>query len=63
MNTKLIFPIIFYHTLDNLTPSDLSDDGSPLKTQVIGLLQATAYLKVPLIVCNLLIIVVEVLLG
>jgi len=34
-----------------------------MKNQVIGLLQATAYLKLPLIACNVLVIVVEVLFG
>lgn len=41
----------------------LNEPASPLKHQLIGLLQATAYLKVPLMVCNLLVIVVEVLFG
>jgi len=47
----------------NLTPADMSEHGSPLKNQVIGLLQATQYLKVPLIVLNLLVIIVELLFG
>lgn len=47
----------------NLTPADMSEHGSPLKNQVIGLLQATQYLKVPFIVLNLLVIIVELLFG
>ena len=48
---------------DNLTPADISEHNNPMKNQVIGLLQATAYLKLPLIACNVLVIVVEVLFG
>ena len=45
----------------NLTPADMSE--SPLKNQVIGLLQATQYLKVPLIILNILVVIVELLFG
>lgn len=35
----------------------------PLRAQIVGLLHAVQYLKVPVIVCNLIAIVVEVILG
>lgn len=35
----------------------------PLKAQIIGLLHAAQYLKVPVIACNLLVIIFELLLG
>lgn len=35
----------------------------PLKAQLVGLLQAVQYLKVPIIACNLVTIVFEMLLG
>lgn len=35
----------------------------PLKAQLVGLLQAVQYLKVPVIVCNIITIVLEGLLG
>ena len=38
-------------------------DASPLKIQAIGFLQAVQYLKVPVIACNLLTAVFEMLLG
>jgi uncharacterized protein with PQ loop repeat len=34
-----------------------------MKTQLIGLLQAVQYLKVPIIVCNTITIILEMLLG
>lgn len=35
----------------------------PLRAQVVGLLHAVQYLKVPVIACNLITIVLELLLG
>jgi immediate early response 3-interacting protein 1 len=35
----------------------------PLRAQVVGLLHAVQYLKVPVIACNLITIVLEILLG
>jgi hypothetical protein len=47
-----------------LTQADLVDhQDNPLMVQAIGLLQAVSYLKLPLIVCNILVIVVEVIAG
>mmetsp|Transcript_10957 Transcript_10957/g.15676 ORF Transcript_10957/g.15676 Transcript_10957/m.15676 type:complete len:81 (+) Transcript_10957:110-352(+) len=38
-------------------------DPSPLKVQAIGFLQAVKYLKVPVIACNLLTVIFEIILG
>ena len=38
-------------------------EAGPMHTQVAGLLHAVAYLKMPVIVCNALTIVFEILLG
>lgn len=45
-----------------LDKQDLSE-GQTLKNQAVGLLQAVSYLKVPLIVANCFIIIVEILAG
>ncbi len=42
---------------------EVSNNPDPVKAQVAGLLQAVSYLKVPLIVCNILVILIEVLAG
>lgn len=42
---------------------DQEAGAASFKNQVVGLLQAVRYLKVPLIVVNILIIVIELLLG
>mmetsp|Transcript_23372 Transcript_23372/g.38941 ORF Transcript_23372/g.38941 Transcript_23372/m.38941 type:complete len:80 (-) Transcript_23372:77-316(-) len=42
---------------------DNSMDSKGLKNQIVGLLQAVTYLKVPLIVINCLIIFIELLFG
>jgi len=41
----------------------IAGDGSPVKAQVVGLLHAVQYLKVPVIVANIVTIVFEILLG
>lgn len=57
------------HGLDDLVVTagahhgNASLSSSPLKTQVIGLLHAVQYLKVPVIACNIVTIVFELLLG
>jgi len=38
-------------------------DGVPLRAQIVGLLHAVQYLKVPVIVCNIVTIVFEMILG
>ena len=38
-------------------------DAVPLRTQIVGLLHAVQYLKVPIIACNIVTIVFEMLLG
>ena len=46
------------------TQDDLAKHANnPLHLQAIGLLQAISYLKIPLIVCNLLVCVIEVFAG
>jgi hypothetical protein len=40
-----------------------SINGDSLHNQIVGLLQAVSYLKAPLIVCNALVITVEILAG
>ena len=45
-----------YHRVD---PSD----GASLKNQIAGFLQAAAYLKVPIIGVNCLVIIVELIIG
>lgn len=39
------------------------NEQAPLKAQVIGLLHAVQYLKVPVILCNIVTIIFELLLG
>jgi immediate early response 3-interacting protein 1 len=38
-------------------------DSNPLRTQAVGLLHAVQYLKVPVIACNIVMIIFELLLG
>ena len=40
-----------------------SDNGEAFHNQIYGLLQAVSYLKVPLIVCNTLVILIELTAG
>ena len=49
------------HGLDDV--SNVGINPSPLKTQAVGLLQAVQYLKLPVIVANMIVIVFEILLG
>ena len=39
------------------------NEGGPLRIQAVGLLHAVSYLKMPVIVCNALTIVFEIILG
>ena len=49
---------------DRLTQADLMEhQDNPLKVQLIGLLQAVTYLKLPLIVLNILVILIELVVG
>jgi hypothetical protein len=42
----------------------MNGNGSnPLKTQVVAFLQATSFLKVPLIAINLIVILIEIVAG
>jgi len=50
--------------LDALNHMPPQGDGAvPLRTQLVGLLHAVQYLKVPVIACNVVTIVFEMLLG
>mmetsp|Transcript_20394 Transcript_20394/g.18532 ORF Transcript_20394/g.18532 Transcript_20394/m.18532 type:complete len:84 (+) Transcript_20394:88-339(+) len=50
--------------LDKMTIlADSNDGGNALKSQLAGLLQAVAYLKIPLITINSLVIIIEILVG
>ena len=40
-----------------------SHAGNPLRAQAVGLLHAVQYLKVPVIVANILVIIFEIILG
>ena len=47
-----------------LTQADLLEhQNNPLAVQTIGLLQAVSYLKLPLIVCNILVVLIELIAG
>ena len=47
-----------------LTQADLQEhQDNPLMVQAIGLLQAVSYLKLPLIVANVFLIIVEIIAG
>ena len=46
-----------------LAPGDQVEGMDPLKQQISGLLQAVSYLKVPLIILNLLVILIELVMG
>lgn len=41
----------------------MEHQNNPLMVQAIGLLQAVSYLKLPLIVCNVLVVLVELVAG
>ena len=47
--------------LDDLI--QVQSEGNPLKVQAVGLLHAVHYLKVPVIVANIITIIFELLLG
>jgi hypothetical protein len=49
------------HGLDDLTSTSIG--GNPLQSQVIGLLHAVQYLKVPVIIANILTIAFEIFFG
>ncbi|KAL7565361.1 hypothetical protein ACA910_012453 [Epithemia clementina (nom. ined.)] len=40
-----------------------SSGGGPLKAQIVGLLHAVQYLKVPVIIANVFMVIFEILLG
>mmetsp|Transcript_16875 Transcript_16875/g.32066 ORF Transcript_16875/g.32066 Transcript_16875/m.32066 type:complete len:81 (-) Transcript_16875:122-364(-) len=49
------------HGLDDLQHAHAS--GNPMKVQAVGLLHAVQYLKVPVIVANIIVIIFEILIG
>ena len=49
--------------LDPRKATDHVDDRSFQQNQIVGLLAAVSYLKVPLIACNILIIFIEIVAG
>jgi hypothetical protein len=49
--------------LDDVQNMGVDPSSRPLQGQVIGFLQAIQYLKVPVIVANLLVIIFEIILG
>lgn len=51
------------HGLDIVSNMGYDPSERPLRVQVIGLLQAVQYLKLPVIVANLLTVIFELLLG
>lgn len=51
------------HGLDNVNNMTVDPSTRPLQTQAIGLLQAVQYLKVPVIVANIITILFEMILG
>jgi hypothetical protein len=54
------------HGLDDLTSMGgnyMDGGGNPLQAQLVGLLHAVQYLKVPVIVANLITIVFEIFFG
>jgi Yos1-like len=53
---------MLYGTLNN-GGMEYQQQQQPIKAQIIGLLQAVQYLKVPVILCNIVTIVFEILLG
>jgi immediate early response 3-interacting protein 1 len=48
--------------LDDLTTMG-GHAASPMQTQIVGLLHAVQYLKVPVIACNIIAIFIEMLFG
>mmetsp|Transcript_33006 Transcript_33006/g.49863 ORF Transcript_33006/g.49863 Transcript_33006/m.49863 type:complete len:84 (+) Transcript_33006:63-314(+) len=51
------------HGLDDVSNMNVDPASRPLQVQTIGLLQAVQYLKVPVIVCNIITIIFELILG
>mmetsp|Transcript_5926 Transcript_5926/g.9059 ORF Transcript_5926/g.9059 Transcript_5926/m.9059 type:complete len:84 (-) Transcript_5926:62-313(-) len=49
--------------LDDVNNINGSAGDNPMKVQIIGLLQAVTYLKLPVIAANAVVILVEMLLG
>ena len=49
--------------LDDLNSAQSNALQSPLRAQAVGLLHAVQYLKVPVVACNIITIVFELLLG
>mmetsp|Transcript_614 Transcript_614/g.966 ORF Transcript_614/g.966 Transcript_614/m.966 type:complete len:84 (-) Transcript_614:2323-2574(-) len=49
--------------LDDVSNMNVDPSSRPLQVQVIGLLQAIQYLKVPVVVCNIITIIFELILG
>jgi len=49
--------------LDDLNTANASSSQSPLQAQVVGLLHAVQYLKVPVIAANIVTIIFELILG
>jgi len=47
------------HGLDDL----VATAGDPVKSQIVGLLHAVTYLKMPVIVCNIFTIIFEIIVG
>ena len=51
------------HGLDDINNMGCDPSSRPLQVQAIGLLQAVQYLKLPIIACNILVIIFELILG
>jgi len=49
--------------LDDVNNMGCNPSERPFQVQAIGLLQAVQYLKMPVIACNILVIIFELLLG
>ena len=49
--------------LDDINNMGCEPSEKPLKAQAVGLLQAVQYLKVPVIACNVVIVIFELILG
>lgn len=55
--------VLAKYGFDDVNNMGCNPSEKPLRVQVIGLLQAVQYLKVPVIVANILTIIFEFLLG
>mmetsp|Transcript_22985 Transcript_22985/g.37998 ORF Transcript_22985/g.37998 Transcript_22985/m.37998 type:complete len:84 (-) Transcript_22985:79-330(-) len=49
--------------LENASNMGVDPSSRPLQVQAIGFLQAVQYLKVPVVICNIVVIVFELILG